>query len=166
MLTEICKTFAQWAGCGREQKNNLGQALYGLRITRPSLSQATEFHQAFQQCPFSNSIPRSTRLRGDLGMAPQSRHFDKYNFSFSQRKTRSVFCFKKNCKLYFQKASKLCKPASRAREEVHWQAKVAPSENHGRKYNCLSLLAILQTTKGTSIITAKRIRSFKPTIYR
>ena len=44
-------------------------------------------------------------------------------------------------------AQKLCKPASRAREEVHWQAKVAPSENHGRKYNCLSLLAILQTTK-------------------
>ena len=52
------------------------------------------------------------------------------------------------------------------REEVHWQAKVAPSENHGRKYNCLSLPAILQTTKGTSTITAKRIRSSKPTIYR
>ena len=33
-------------------------------------------------------------------------HFDKYNFSFSQRKTRSVFCYKKNCKLYFQQ---LCK---------------------------------------------------------
>ena len=42
-------------------------------------------------------------------------HFDKYNFSFSQRKTRSVFCFKKNCKLYFHRiAQKLCKPASRA----------------------------------------------------
>ena len=34
------------ASDSHQQKNNLGQALCGLRITRPSLSQATEFHSS------------------------------------------------------------------------------------------------------------------------
>ena len=94
-------------------------------------------------------------LTNIISVFPSAKHVPY----FASRKTANH--------IFSRNALKLCKPASRAREEVHWQAKVAPSENHGRKYNCLSLLAILQTTKGTSTITAKRIRSFfKPTIYR
>ena len=72
----------------------------------------------------------------------------------------SIF-FVKNCKLYFQlNLRRSCASQLRAqREEVLGKRKFAPSENHGRKHNCLSLRASLHIPKGTSIITAKCIRS-------
>ena len=70
-------------------------------------------------------------LTNIISVFPSAKHVPY----FASRKTANH--------IFFRNALKLCKPASRAREEVHWQAKVAPSENHGREFDTQKIICFI-----------------------